>query len=154
MRVKHYLSGMMMAASTLASPAECHSCHHLSQEMIQQPLYDTLSKAKESPSALKVSFAQDTISEDLNYQELMNVSVRKLIRTYGLEKALLIVQECNLQAINTIRAERRLSPLHLDSQLTQAAQNYAEEMSTHKFFSHRGKDGSNHSNRIKKTGYV
>ena len=62
-------------------------------------------------------------------------------------------QEQMLQSLNSLRAQKSLSPLKMCPPLTRAAQNYAETMANKNFFSHTGKDGSTMDERIRKAGY-
>lgn len=55
---------------------------------------------------------------------------------------------------NTIREARGLHRLSLNTQLSQAAQAYAENMATQDFFSHTGADGSSWQQRIRAQGYT
>ena len=58
-----------------------------------------------------------------------------------------------LDLTNKARAEAGLKPLRSSYQLGQSAQDYAEDLATQNFFSHRGKDGSTVSTRVAATGY-
>lgn len=62
-------------------------------------------------------------------------------------------QEQMLNSINSIRAERSLTPLKMCRPLIKAAQNYAKNMASQDFLDHTGKDGSTPGSRIQKAGY-
>lgn len=58
-----------------------------------------------------------------------------------------------IKQTNAIREARGLPRLALNTQLSQAAQTYAENMATQDFFSHTGADGSTWQQRIRAQGY-
>ena len=58
-----------------------------------------------------------------------------------------------LYLTNKARKDAGLKPLRISYPLGQSAQDYAEELATQNFFSHRGKDGSTLSSRVEATGY-
>ena len=62
-------------------------------------------------------------------------------------------QEQMLNSINSIRAEKSLTPLKMCRPLVKAAQNYAKNMAVQDFLDHTGKDGSTPGSRIQKAGY-
>jgi uncharacterized protein YkwD len=62
-------------------------------------------------------------------------------------------QEQMLKSINSIRAEKSLTPLKMCRPLVKAAQNYAKNMASQDFLDHTGKDGSTPGSRIQKAGY-
>lgn len=62
-------------------------------------------------------------------------------------------QEKMLNSINSIRAERALTPLNMCRPLIIAAQSYAKKMAQQDFLDHTGKDGSTPGSRIQKAGY-
>ena len=62
-------------------------------------------------------------------------------------------QEQMLVSINSIRAEKSLTPLKMCRPLVKAAQAYATIMASQDFLDHRGKDGSTPGSRIQKAGY-
>jgi uncharacterized protein YkwD len=62
-------------------------------------------------------------------------------------------QEQMLNSINSIRAEKSLTPLKMCQPLVKAAQNYAKRMAAQDFLDHTGKDGSTPGSRIQKAGY-
>lgn len=62
-------------------------------------------------------------------------------------------QEQMLQSLNSLRAQKSLTPLTMCAPLTRAAQSYAATMANKDFFSHTGKDGSTMDERIQKAGY-
>ncbi len=51
-------------------------------------------------------------------------------------------QEQMLDSINSIRADKSLTPLKMCKPLVSAAQNYAKKMALQDFLAHEGKDGS------------
>lgn len=57
------------------------------------------------------------------------------------------------QEINRYRASRGLPPLDVNPELTAAAQHHSDDLSAHDRISHRGSDGSNPWDRVKRTGY-
>ncbi len=59
-----------------------------------------------------------------------------------------------LKAHNEQRVKRGLSELTIDTRLCQAALKHADWMSKNKTMSHKGSNGSNHSDRIKTEGYI
>ncbi|MFN0012916.1 MAG: CAP domain-containing protein [Saprospiraceae bacterium] len=71
--------------------------------------------------------------------------------------------EAVLDAVNNLRAAgckcpdgkryRPAPPLRLDERLGKAAQAHADDMFLRKYFSHRGRDGSETSDRVERTGY-
>ncbi|NJO39457.1 MAG: hypothetical protein HC769_09025 [Cyanobacteria bacterium CRU_2_1] len=58
-----------------------------------------------------------------------------------------------IRRTNAIRQSRGILPLAVNTQLTQAAQDYAKSMATQDFFSHTGADGSTWQRRIQAKGY-
>ena len=62
-------------------------------------------------------------------------------------------QEQMLDSINSIRAEKSLTPLKLCRPLVKAAQSYAKKMASQDFLDHTGKDGSTPGSRIQRAGY-
>lgn len=54
--------------------------------------------------------------------------------------------------INSLRKENGLSPLRVDSQLTQVAKSHALDMARNGKFSHTGSDGSSYQTRMAKAG--
>ena len=62
-------------------------------------------------------------------------------------------QEQMLQSLNSMRAQKSLTPLEMCNPLTRAAQKYARTMAQQDFLSHTGKDGSNFGERIQSAGY-
>jgi uncharacterized protein YkwD len=62
-------------------------------------------------------------------------------------------QEQMLDSVNSIRAEKSLTPLTICRPLVKAAQNYAKKMALQDFLDHTGKDGSTPGSRIQKAGY-
>ncbi len=58
-----------------------------------------------------------------------------------------------LELTNTERSKLGLSPLTLNTQLLNAAENHSQNMALQDFFSHTGKDGSSFTSRITTTGY-
>ena len=58
-----------------------------------------------------------------------------------------------LDAVNTLRAERRLAPLELNAQLTAAAATHARDMSAQARPWHFGSDGSSPIQRVARAGY-
>jgi uncharacterized protein YkwD len=62
-------------------------------------------------------------------------------------------QEQMLDSVNSIRAEKSLTPLKICRPLVKAAQNYAKKMALQDFLDHTGKDGSTPGSRIQKAGY-
>jgi len=62
-------------------------------------------------------------------------------------------QEQMLDSINSIRAEKSLTPLKICRPLAIAAQNYAKKMALQDFLDHTGKDGSTPGSRMQKAGY-
>ena len=58
-----------------------------------------------------------------------------------------------IELTNQERRRLGLSPLRHNNKLAAAAQKYSRHMATHKFLSHRGKDGSTVGDRIKAQGY-
>lgn len=58
-----------------------------------------------------------------------------------------------LELTNAERAKAGLSPLKLNSQLVDAAQDHSSDMAYDDFFNHTGVDGSNPSDRVQDTGY-
>jgi uncharacterized protein YkwD len=62
-------------------------------------------------------------------------------------------QEQMLNSINSIRAEKSLTPLKMCRPLVKAAQSYAKKMALQDFLNHTGKDGSTPGSRIQKAGY-
>ena len=62
-------------------------------------------------------------------------------------------QEQMLQSLNSMRAQKSLTPLEMCKPLTRAAQKYARTMAQQDFLSHTGKDGSNFGERIQSAGY-
>lgn len=58
-----------------------------------------------------------------------------------------------LRLINSYRVKKGLSPLKLNSRLTQAAKAHARDLSKIDKISHYGSDGSNPWDRVKRTGY-
>lgn len=71
--------------------------------------------------------------------------------------------EAVLDAVNSLRAAgckcpdgKRYPPapaLHLNEQLTKAAQTHADDMYRRKYFSHSSRDGSEVSDRVRRAGY-
>lgn len=55
-------------------------------------------------------------------------------------------------ALNAYRAQSGLGGLREDRQLARAAQAFAEDMATHGYFSHTGRDGSSVSTRARAAG--
>ena len=55
-------------------------------------------------------------------------------------------------ALNQFRANYGLGGLREDRHLSAAAQAYAEDMARNKYFSHTGRDGSNHAQRARAAG--
>ena len=62
-------------------------------------------------------------------------------------------QEQMLHSLNSMRAQKSLTPLEMCKPLTRAAQKYARTMAQQDFLSHTGKDGSNFGERIQSAGY-
>ena len=62
-------------------------------------------------------------------------------------------QEQMLDSINSIRAEKSMTPLKMCRPLVKAAQSYAKKMALQDFLNHTGKDGSTPGSRIQKAGY-
>jgi uncharacterized protein YkwD len=62
-------------------------------------------------------------------------------------------QEQMLNSVNSIRAEKSLTPLKMCRPLENAAQGYAKKMASQDFLDHTGKDGSTPGSRIQKAGY-
>ncbi len=62
-------------------------------------------------------------------------------------------QEQMLKSLNSLRAQKSLTPLKMCVPLTRAAQIYSVTMAKKDFFSHTGKDGSTMDERIQKAGY-
>ena len=62
-------------------------------------------------------------------------------------------QEQMLDSINSIRAEKSVTPLKMCRPLVKAAQSYAKKMALQDFLNHTGKDGSTPGSRIQKAGY-
>ncbi|MEG4071156.1 CAP domain-containing protein [Microcoleus sp. Pol14C2] len=58
-----------------------------------------------------------------------------------------------LELTNLERSKLGLSPLTLNTQLLNAAENHSQKMALQDFFSHTGKDGSSLGSRISATGY-
>jgi serralysin len=58
-----------------------------------------------------------------------------------------------LELTNIERSKLSLSPLTLNTQLLNAAQNHTQNMAVQDFFDHTGKDGSSMGSRITATGY-
>lgn len=58
-----------------------------------------------------------------------------------------------LELTNIERSKLGLSPLTLNTQLLNAAENHTQNMALQDFFSHTGKDGSSLGSRISATGY-
>jgi serralysin len=58
-----------------------------------------------------------------------------------------------LELTNIERSKLSFSPLTLNTQLLNAAQNHTQNMALQDFFDHTGKDGSSMGNRITATGY-
>ncbi|MEG3922262.1 CAP domain-containing protein [Microcoleus sp. POL10_C6] len=58
-----------------------------------------------------------------------------------------------LELTNIERSKLSLSPLTLNTQLLNAAENHSQNMALQDFFSHTGKDGSSFTSRITTTGY-
>ncbi|MEG4442550.1 CAP domain-containing protein [Microcoleus sp. AT9_B5] len=58
-----------------------------------------------------------------------------------------------LELTNIERGKLSLSPLTLNTQLLNAAENHSQNMALQDFFSHTGKDGSSLGSRISATGY-
>src|SRR6476620_525232 len=58
-----------------------------------------------------------------------------------------------LELTNIERSKLGLSPLILNTQLLNAAENHSQNMALQDFFSHTGKDGSSLGSRISATGY-
>ncbi|MEG4007177.1 CAP domain-containing protein [Microcoleus sp. Pol11C1] len=58
-----------------------------------------------------------------------------------------------LELTNLERSKLGLSPLTLNTQLLNAAENHSQNMALQDFFSHTGKDGSSLGSRISATGY-
>ncbi|MEG4109267.1 CAP domain-containing protein [Microcoleus sp. S13_C5] len=58
-----------------------------------------------------------------------------------------------LELTNIERSKLGLSPLTLNTQLLNAAENHSQNMALQDFFSHTGKDGSSLGSRISATGY-
>ncbi|MEG4855054.1 CAP domain-containing protein [Microcoleus sp. B5-D4] len=58
-----------------------------------------------------------------------------------------------LELTNLERSKLGLSPLTLNTQLLNAAENHSQNMAMQDFFSHTGKDGSSFTSRITATGY-
>lgn len=58
-----------------------------------------------------------------------------------------------LRLTNIQRQKIGLSPLQMSSQLNKAARIHAQDLVKYQFVSHRGSDGSNPSDRAKKSGY-
>jgi uncharacterized protein YkwD len=59
-----------------------------------------------------------------------------------------------IDLVNAERSKKGLKPVSKNEKLTDAAQKYANDMSSANFFSHTGKDGSSFSQRIKNAGYT
>jgi len=62
-------------------------------------------------------------------------------------------QEQMLDSINSIRAEKSVTPLKMCRPLVKAAQSYAKKMALQDFLNHTGRDGSTPGSRIQKAGY-
>ncbi len=62
-------------------------------------------------------------------------------------------QDQMLSSINSIRAEKSLTPLQMCRPLIIAAQSYAKNMAQQDFLDHTGNDGSTPGSRIQKAGY-
>ena len=58
-----------------------------------------------------------------------------------------------LELTNIERSKLSLSPLTLNTQLLNAAENHSQNMALQDFFSHTGKDGSSIGSRVTATGY-
>ncbi|MEG4961490.1 MULTISPECIES: CAP domain-containing protein [unclassified Microcoleus] len=58
-----------------------------------------------------------------------------------------------LELTNIERSKLSLSPLTLNTQLLNAAENHTQNMALQDFFSHTGKDGSSLASRVTATGY-
>ena len=64
-------------------------------------------------------------------------------------------QSSNLGALlNKVRIEHAKHTVRPSEQLRIAAQKHAEDMDINHYFSHTGRNGSSHKQRIKDTGYV
>lgn len=55
-------------------------------------------------------------------------------------------------ALNEYRAQNGRGPLHQDAALTRAAQAHAEDMASHGYFSHYGRNGSDVTTRARAAG--
>ncbi len=71
-------------------------------------------------------------------------------RDYGSPK---LDSDTALRLINSYRSKKGLSPLKLNSRLTQAAKAHARDLARLDKISHYGSDGSNPWDRVKRTGY-
>lgn len=58
-----------------------------------------------------------------------------------------------LTQINALRKKKRLPLLAVDNRLVMAAQDHSNSMAKHRYFTHRGKDGSNFQKRMARHGY-
>jgi uncharacterized protein YkwD len=58
-----------------------------------------------------------------------------------------------LTRINSLRAQAGAKPLALNTALNTAAQAFANDMATYRYFSHTGRDGSTPGKRITAAGY-
>ncbi len=56
--------------------------------------------------------------------------------------------------LNAYRAQYNLPPVRLNARLNAASQTHAEDMARHGMISHSGTDGSSHSDRVQRKGYV
>jgi uncharacterized protein YkwD len=59
-----------------------------------------------------------------------------------------------LAAHNRERAKEKFEPLTLSNKLTKAAAEHAQDMAKHQKLEHKGSDGSNVADRVKRQGYV
>ncbi|EKD24746.1 MAG: hypothetical protein ACD_80C00166G0007 [uncultured bacterium (gcode 4)] len=91
--------------------------------------------------------------DTLSYDEIKKYPVSWIVKEYGNEKAMEILQNCSLIELNKIRKANWVPPVALDEHLIKAAQKYAEEMDKNKRFSHISKNWANWEKRVKKAGY-
>lgn len=61
--------------------------------------------------------------------------------------------EALVAAMNSERASKRLAPLVVNAKLNAAAQAHADDLAKKGYFSHKGKNGSTPSKRVKRKGY-
>lgn len=58
-----------------------------------------------------------------------------------------------LRLVNELRAERDLKPLRLNADLNTAAQTHSKDQATNNFLGHKGSDGSDFGQRVRRTNY-